>query len=102
MIITDALDATGNWEGVAYLKALELKGIGDPEGPSLADWNTTLDSGVSANATKGGADGCTAGGTSGACFYRDAADPFALSNNMTFDISFSGGTNFDDPNFAPS
>ena len=89
--ITNALSGgTGNWADVNYLKAFEIKGIGDVTGATLADWTTNVDNGLASAA------GCTTGGTPGACFYQSPA--VALSDSMSFTIDFVGtNLNFDAP-----
>jgi hypothetical protein len=91
LIIQNALNGgTGNWANVNYLKAFEIKGIGNVTGATLTGWNSTVDQGL-ANAA-----GCTTGGTPGACFF--AGTPVALSDWMSFKIDFVGtNLNFDSP-----
>ena len=95
LIITNALSGPDtadcgsdpcNWADIAYINAFEIKDIGDVTGASLAGWTTTTDKGLSTNTM--GTNGCTTGGTPGACFYRDSA--LALSDSMTFVINFEG------------
>ena len=81
---------TGNWADINYLKAFEIKGIGDVTGATLSGWTSTGANGLSANV------GCTTGGTKGACFYQDSA--LALTDNLVFDMAFVGSNlNFDAP-----
>jgi hypothetical protein len=89
--ITDALSGgTGNWANVNYLKAFEIKGIGDVTSASLSGWIATADNGLSANV------GCTTGGTPGACFISTPA--VSLTDSMVFVIDFVGNNlNFDAP-----
>ena len=89
--ITNALSGgTGNWTNVNYLKAFEIKGIGDVTGATLSGWSATADNGLAASA------GCTTGGTPGACFF--STPPVALSDSMVFVIDFVGNNlNFDAP-----
>jgi hypothetical protein len=91
LTITNALSGgTGNWANVNYLKAFEIKGIGDVSGATLAGWTTNVNNGLASAA------GCTTGGTPGACFYTSTA--FALTDLMTFSIDFAGtNLNFDAP-----
>ena len=81
---------TGNWANVNYLKAFEIKGIGDVTGATLAGWTSNVSNGLSNSA------GCTTGGTPGACFYQPTALP--LTDLMSFSIDFFGtNLNFDAP-----
>lgn len=91
LTITNALTgATGNWADVGYLKAFEIKNIGNVTGATLAGWTTNVTNGLASAA------GCNTGGTPGACFYRDTA--LALTDSMSFNISFAGtNLNFDSP-----
>lgn len=91
LIITNALTGgTGNWANVNYLKAFEIKGIGNVTGATLAGWTSNVNNGL-ANAA-----GCTTGGTPGACFSKATAAQ--LSDSMTFSIAFAGtNLNFDAP-----
>jgi hypothetical protein len=87
LTITNADMATGNWSGVQFLQAFEIKDIGNITGATLSGWNTSVDSGIGANGL-----GCTTGGTPGACFFT--APAMSLTNSMSFTIDFSG-TNID-------
>ncbi len=82
--ILNATSATGNWAGVSFLKAFEIKGIGDVTGATISpsQFAVTADHGLSANV------GCSTGGTPGACF--SASTPLSLTNNMTWTIDFTG------------
>lgn len=87
--ILNATSATGNWTGINYLSAFEIKDVGNVTGASLTGWTTTVDNGL-ANA------GCTVGGTPGACFT--SSPPTALTSNMVFTIDFTGtGLDFSSP-----
>jgi len=90
--IINATVATGDWAGVGFLKAFEIKGIGDVTSASLAGWTANVANGLSASAL-----GCAPpGGTPGACFSSSPA--FALSPLMSFTIDFGGtNLNFDAP-----
>jgi len=91
LTITNALNATGNWTGINYLQAFELKDIGNVTGATLTGWTSDVDHGINASAL-----GCTSGGTPGACFFSAPAMP--LSNSMSFTVDFTGtGLNFDAP-----
>jgi hypothetical protein len=93
LTITNALSgpvAPDNWADVQYLKAFEIKGIGDVTGATLAGWTTNVTNGLASAA------GCTTGGTPGACFFKTTAA--AVTDLMSFNISFSGNNlNFDAP-----
>lgn len=88
LVITNALSGgTGDWTNVNFLKAFEIKGIGDVTGVSLgagfdSSWSYTVDMGLASAA------GCTTGGTPGACFVRNPA--VALSDSMSFTMTFAG------------
>jgi len=91
LTISNALTGgTGNWANVNYLKAFEIKDIGNVTGATLAGWTTNVNNGLASAA------GCTTGGTPGACFYQPTA--VALSDSMSFTINFTGtNLNFDAP-----
>ena len=92
LTITNALNASGNWSGINYLQSFAVGNVGSFTGASLAGF--TYDPGGLSN---GSANGCNGSGASFACFYTGAV-PLALSNNMVFDIFFTGGaTNFSLP-----
>jgi hypothetical protein len=92
LTITNALNASGNWSGIKYLESFAVGNVGSFTGASLAGF--TYDPGGLSN---GSASGCNGNGASFACFTAGAS-PLALSNNMIFDIAFSGGaTNFSLP-----
>lgn len=82
--ILDATDATGNWDGISFLKAFEIKGIGNVTGASISDpgFSVYVDNGLSANL------GCATGETPGACFA--ASTPLSLSDSMTWTMDFTG------------
>jgi len=83
--VLNATSATGDWTGINYLKAFELKDIGNVTGATLAGWSVSVDNGLAAF-------GCTTGGTNGACFSSTPAA--SLTNNMVYTIDFTG-TNLD-------
>jgi hypothetical protein len=90
--ITNALNASGNWSGIKYLESFAVGSVGSFTGASLAGF--TYDPGGLSN---GSAIGCNGNGASTACFYTGAS-PLALSNDMVFNIHFTGGsTNFSLP-----
>jgi hypothetical protein len=89
LAITNALNASGNWAGINFLESFAVGNVGSFTGASLAGF--TFEPGGLSN---GSASGCTGNGAGFACFSAGTS-PFALSNNMIFDIHFSGGpTNF--------
>jgi hypothetical protein len=81
--ILNADAATGDWTGIGYLAAFEIKNVGDVTDATLLGWTTSTSNGLAANGI-----GCTSGGTPGACFF--SAPPMAVSSNMTFTIDFTG------------
>ena len=83
--VLNATSATGDWTGINYLKAFELKDIGNVTGATLAGWSVSVDNGLAAF-------GCTTGGTNGACFSSTPAA--SLANSMVYTIDFTG-TNLD-------
>jgi len=83
--ILNATNATGDWTGINYLKAFEIKDIGNVTGATLAGWSVSVDNGLAAF-------GCTTGGTPGACFT--SSPPASLTNNLVYTIDFTG-TNLD-------
>jgi len=83
--VLNATSATGDWTGINYLKAFELKEIGNVTGATLAGWSVSVDNGLAAF-------GCTTGGTNGACFTSTPAA--SLTNSMVYTIDFTG-TNLD-------
>lgn len=92
--IVNATAATGNWSGINFLSAFEIKGIGNVTGASVTSgpgaFSATADHGLSANL------GCATGGTPGACFF--SSPPVALTNSMTWTIDFVGtALNFSEP-----
>ena len=87
--ILNATSATGDWTGINYLKAFELKDIGNVTGATLAGWSVSVDNGLAAF-------GCTTGGTNGACFT--SAPAASLTNSMVYTIDFTGtNLNFSAP-----
>jgi hypothetical protein len=89
--ILNANAATGDWTGIGFLSAFEIKDIGDVTGATLSGWTTSTTNGLAANGI-----GCTSGGTPGACFF--SAPPMAVSSNMTFSIDFTGSNlDFSEP-----
>ena len=83
--VLNATSATGDWTGINYLKAFELKDIGNVTGATLTGWGVSVDNGLAAF-------GCTTGGTNGACFSSTPAA--SLTNSMVYTIDFTG-TNLD-------
>ena len=76
--ILNAPSATGNWTGASFLKAFEVKGIGDITGASISpsQFAVTADHGLSANI------GCSTGGTPGACFSASTPDFADLQHDL--------------------
>jgi hypothetical protein len=92
LTITNALNASGNWAGINYLESFAVGNVGSFTDASLAGF--TYDPGGLSN---GSANGCSGQGAGFACFFSGSS-PLALSNNMIFDIHFTGaGTNFSSP-----
>lgn len=83
--IVNATSATGNWAGVNWLRAFEIKDIGNVTAASIVSgpgsFAADVAHGLSANV------GCQTGGTNGACF---TGSPIALTNSMTWVIDFTG------------
>jgi len=87
--VLNATSANGDWTGINYLKAFELKDIGNVTGATLAGWSVSVDNGLAAF-------GCTTGGTTGACFTSTPAA--SLTNSMVYTIDFTGtNLNFSAP-----
>jgi len=85
--ILNATNATGDWTGVDFLKAFEIKDIGNVTGANITSgpagtYTQTVDAGLAASL------GCTTGGTNGACF--SATSPIALTDSMVWTIDFVG------------
>jgi hypothetical protein len=85
--ILNATNATGDWTGVDFLKAFEIKDIGNVTGANITSgpagtYTQTVDAGLAASL------GCTTGGTNGACF--SATSPIALTDSMVWTIDFAG------------
>lgn len=87
--IFNATSATGNWIGIGFLKAFEIKDIPSTSvvtsatiisGPGA--FGSDVNHGLSAAAL-----GCTTGGTNGACF---SGAPILLTDSMTWTIDFTG------------
>ena len=91
--ILNATSATGDWTGVGFLKAFEIKDIGTVSGatvvsaPAGTSWTPNVENGLAANTL-----GCGTGGTGGACFFT--TPPAALTDSMIWTIDFTG-TNLD-------
>lgn len=74
--------ASGNWTGINYLWAFEIKNIGNVTSATISPGNLTpLDNAL-------GAKGCESGGTTGSCF--EAPTPIALTDSMSWTIDFVG------------
>ena len=90
--ILNATSATGDWTGINFLKAFEIKDIGTVSGATVVTdpggtWTPNIENGLAANTL-----GCGTGGTGGACF--STTPPFALTDSMIWTIDFQG-TNLD-------
>ena len=88
----DAADPTGSWTGAASLGALQFKDLGSFDSVSL----TAAPQGASnwtLSSNELSANGCTGGGHAGASLCLSGA-PIALTDDMVFQFTFSGG----DPN----
>ena len=90
--ILNATSATGDWTGIGFLKAFEIKDIpaaGEVTGASIISGPGAFSADV-ANGLAGGPNlGCTTGGTDGACF---TGTPIAWTNSMIWTIDFTGAT----------
>jgi PEP-CTERM motif len=80
--ITNALNATGDWAGIASLSDFHLRDLGTVSGLTLTGWSVT-DLQLNAN-------GCGGGASGGFCFSKSPALP--LTNSLTFNINYTGGT----------
>jgi hypothetical protein len=81
--ILNATSATGNWAGINYLKAFEIKNIGNVTAAIISPNNLTpVDRNLNANGCGGPA------GSAGLCFL--ASTPIALTDLMTWTIDFTG------------
>lgn len=91
--ILNADDASGDWTGVNWLAAFEIKDIGTIAAATISGPGSFV-----ANLTQGLAGngvGCNTGGSGGACF---SGPPTQLVPNMTWNIAFTGtGLNFTKP-----
>ena len=98
LTIYDATAATGNWDGVNFLNAFEIKDVGNVTNAQIVSGpagSAYMDNGLSTNMSISGV-GCITGGTPGACF--DFVVPLALTDLMTWDIDFTGtGLDFSAP-----
>jgi hypothetical protein len=86
----DAANPTGSWAGATSLGALQLKGLGSFDSVSLTAapqgaTNWTLSS------NELNAKGCAGGGNAGTSLCYSGA-PVALTDDMVFQFTFSGGT----------
>ncbi len=93
--ILGATGATGDWAGVGYLKAFEIKEIGTVTGATVVSgpgsFVADVDHGLAAASL-----GCGTGGTPGACFSTSPA--VTLGASMTWTIDFTGtGLDFSAP-----
>lgn len=91
LTINNALNGTGNWADINYIKAFALNDIGPVTGASLAGF-INLSGGLSNSS----AVGCNGSGSGYHCFYTPGA-PLALTDHMVFDIQFTGMPDFSLP-----
>ncbi|MEF8733546.1 MAG: PEP-CTERM sorting domain-containing protein [Candidatus Accumulibacter meliphilus] len=92
-ILNAATGATPDWSGINYIKAFEIKEIGDVTSATISgpgSFAANVSQGLSANV------GCQTGGTNGACF---TGAPIALTDNMGWTLGFtsSGALDFSLP-----
>ena len=92
--ILNATSATGDWTGVDFLKAFEIKDIGNitfaqvVSGPG--NWTADVNHGLNANL------GCQSGNTNGSCFVVNPV--IALTDSMIWNIDLQGtDLHFDSP-----
>jgi hypothetical protein len=85
LTMTNALNASGNWQGIKYMESFAVGNVGSFTSASLNGF--AYDAGGLSN---GSASGCNGHGAGFACFTAGAS-PLALTNDMVFDISFKGG-----------
>jgi len=93
--ILNATSATGDWTGVDFLKAFEIKDIGTVTFASVVSgpgsWTSDVNHGLAANDL-----GCNTGGTNGGCFVVNPA--IALTDSMIWNIDLQGtDLHFDSP-----
>ncbi len=82
--INNVDDASGNWVGIDTLETFSLKNYGTATF-DLAGWQELTN--------ELNADGCTGGSSGGTCFDHGAvglSDGFALADNNTFNIGYTG------------
>ncbi|MGI9245939.1 MAG: PEP-CTERM sorting domain-containing protein [Steroidobacteraceae bacterium] len=82
--IADALDATGNWADVDWIKAISVKGIGDWTDASVVPSGDLYTGSLNNNFCSG------QGSDKEACF--DFGTGVAVSNDMTFTFNFVGSS----------
>lgn len=86
--ILNATHATGNWSGVNFLNAFEIKNVGNVASASITSGPGSFASNVNNGISN--AAGCTSGGTPGACFF--SLPPVALTDSMTWSIDFAAAS----------
>ena len=98
LTITNALNAdpTSNWNGVKYLEAFAIGNVGSVTGATLTTAGLTGLAYGAGGLSNGSSSGCNGSGASFVCF-TGGTKPLALSNNMVFDIKFTGTPNFSLP-----
>lgn len=91
--ILNATSATGNWSGVTFLSAFEIKDIGSVSSGTVVggtnignptDWSNPS-GGVNSSAL-----GCNGGGGSGGCFAYTPSVGLTLNDLMVWQIQFTG------------
>jgi hypothetical protein len=89
--ILNATSATGDWTGIDHLVSFAFKDIGDITGATAAPNNLSFSS-LELNPS-----GCDGGASGGACLTATPS-PILLTDNMSWDITFTGtGLTFDAP-----
>ena len=91
--ILNATSASGDWTGVNYIAAFEIKDIGDVTSATISgpgSFAANVSNGLNASV------GCQSGGTNGACF---TGAPISLTNNMAWTLGFgsNGALDFSSP-----
>lgn len=85
--IANAPNATGDWNGIETLDAFSLKDIGGTS-LTLAGWS------LSSNELS--PDGCDGGSSGGYCFGAPGGS-VSLTDNMVFDLTYTGALNMTAP-----
>ena len=85
--IANALNATGDWTGIETLNAFSLKDIGGTS-LTLTGWSTSSNELNTA--------GCAGGSSGGYCFGAPGGS-VSLTDNMVFDLTYTGELNMTAP-----